>query len=78
MFKSTHKSFLSKIWEMVEKIKTGVDDRLLLDSKTHYDSCALRSIFCIHFCKFLIIYMIKKKFIFFQISLKGKTIVDID
>ena len=30
----------------------------------------------LHFCNFLINYMITDKFIFFQISQKGKTIVD--
>ena len=42
---------------------------------SHRDTRASRSIFCIHFCNSNKIYMIKK-FIFFQISLIGKTIVD--
>ena len=40
-----------------------------------FDRRASRSIFCMHFCNFLINYMIIDKFIFFQISQKGKTIV---
>ena len=43
---------------------------------SHHDTRASRSIFCVHFCNFLINYMIIDKFIFFQISQKGKTIVD--
>ena len=42
--------------------------------KKAFSSLYSRSIFCIHFCNFLIIYKIKKC-IFFQMSLKGKTII---
>ena len=47
-----------------------------LRKHSRHDTRASRSISCVHFCNFWIIYMIINNFIFLQIFLKGKTTVN--